>query len=107
MKKLNKLADEIVANLVDCGSADDEPVEQHKEWTRKQIAKAFSALEQRAESAEAKLAELVPVYQQLIYGNWHDCDKGEYDCSDEDSRRMLIGAPIEILRNIEVAKWRK
>lgn len=55
MKELNKLAEEIVSRLVDCASADPEPVEQYKEWTRNKIAGAFRALEQRAEAAEAKL----------------------------------------------------
>ncbi|AIX48880.1 hypothetical protein PSNIH1_00690 [Pantoea sp. PSNIH1] len=58
MKELNGLADEIVEQLVDCVAADLEPVEQYKKWTRKRIAEAFRALEQRTEAAEAALAEL-------------------------------------------------
>lgn len=54
MKELKKLADEIVARLVDCESADPEPVEQYKEWTRNKIAEAFRALKQRAEAAESE-----------------------------------------------------
>lgn len=65
MKELNKLANEIVSELVDCGAADEEPVEQYKKWTLQRLEKAFRALEQRAEAAEAKLTELESSIHQL------------------------------------------
>ena len=61
---------------------------------------------QRAEAAEAKLAELgasVPVYQyeSAIYNEengdtdwyWDDCDKGFYDQYDPSRRRILFTRP--------------
>lgn len=63
MKELNKLANEIVSELVDCGAADEEPVEQYKKWTLQRLEKAFRALEQRAEAAEAKLADYVECFE--------------------------------------------
>jgi len=70
------------------------------------IAEAFRALEQCAEAAEAKLAELgasVPVYQyeSAIYNEengdtdwyWDDCDKGFYDQYDPSRRRILFTRP--------------
>jgi len=84
MKELKKLADEIVAELVDCGAADPEPVEQYQKWTLNRLEKAFRAFEKSAETklaastavkevwkdrawtAEEKLAELVPEGWKLV-----------------------------------------
>jgi uncharacterized phage infection (PIP) family protein YhgE len=79
MKGLKKLADEIVSELVDCGAADEEPVEQYKKWTLQRLEKSFRALEQevqknldgalawqqRAEAAEADNRKLLKtIYEE-------------------------------------------
>nr|WP_308530365.1 hypothetical protein [uncultured Serratia sp.] len=40
-KKLNKLAREIVEELVDCDAADEEPVQQYLAWTEKKLQSAM------------------------------------------------------------------
>lgn len=58
MEKLNKLACEIVENLVDCDGAEPEVVEQYQKWTLKRMDEAFRALEKRAEAAEDRVLVL-------------------------------------------------
>ncbi|WP_454889502.1 hypothetical protein [Serratia quinivorans] len=53
--KLRKLAREIVEELVDCGCADPEPVQQYLTWTE---TKLRSALLAELEAKEAKIVEL-------------------------------------------------
>lgn len=73
---------------------------------RDAVTGRFASLTQRAEAAEAKLAELgasVPVYQyeSAIYNEengdtdwyWDDCDKGFYDQYDPSRRRILFTRP--------------
>lgn len=79
------------------------------------IAEAFRTLEQRAEAAETKLAELgasVSVYQyeSAIYNEengdtdwyWDDCDKGFYDQYDRSRRRILFTRPAPAINLAEL-----
>ncbi|HDG4082632.1 TPA: hypothetical protein PCU81_002438 [Staphylococcus aureus] len=45
-KKLKKLAREIVEGLVDCGAADQEPVQQYVAWTEKKLRPLMTELEE-------------------------------------------------------------
>lgn len=101
MKELKLLED-----MADAAIADSSYSNRVKVDSILAIAEAFRALEQRAEAAEAKLAELgasVPVYQyeSAIYNEengdtewyWDDCDKGFYDQYDPSRRRILFTRP--------------
>ncbi|HEY3983195.1 hypothetical protein [Cedecea sp.] len=66
-KKLNKLAREIVEELVDCGAADLEPVQQYLAWTEKKLLTTLladmEASQARAERLQALLDKSVQALQ--------------------------------------------
>lgn len=54
---------------------------------------AVDELEELRNEISHLKGDQVPVFQQYFYDAWHDCDKGEYECSDSESRRVLFTAP--------------
>lgn len=101
MEKLNKLAAEIVENLVDCDSADPEPIEQYEEWTRKQIAEAFSALE-RGKQADAEYAKQG---WQCAGAVATECDALKKDLVDMTARAEAAEAKLAELEKQEPAAF--
>ncbi|MCP1205467.1 hypothetical protein NIM72_07900 [Pantoea sp. B550] len=55
---LTKLASELVENLVDCQSAEQEIVQMYEAWALKRLIKAFESVEKRALDAESRVSEL-------------------------------------------------
>lgn len=89
--------DELKSKLAGLDKLAGEMLNRSLNSTRKQAVAYAECADILAKHAATlrNIEELVPVYQQHFYGSWHDCDKGEYDCAEEGSRRVLY------MRNIE------
>ncbi|MCS4264993.1 hypothetical protein [Serratia sp. BIGb0163] len=85
--KFRKLAREIVEELVDCGCADPEPVQQYLTWTERKLRSALLA---ELEEKEKRIAELEAIATDYA---------GKFQKAQDAAKHLIImndSAQVEI-----------